>query len=117
MDKIPAERRKSVSVWSTLDMIRREFAEGGRKYPRRESEDAGDRSYSCTPERAEASGPIMKQWKRVMFEVCWLTQGRCLPQLIVSSAMSGDRAVQDNNSVRTDLRFRPRKRPVDYRTD
>jgi leucyl aminopeptidase (aminopeptidase T) len=115
-DKIPAERRKSVSVWLDTRYDKSRFAEQWGKVSRkRKVRMLAVEATLATPERAEAAGLEYEEWKRVMFEGCMAD-----PEEMAShgeslvSAMSGDGEVRVTTPFGSDLRFTLDKRPVDY---
>jgi len=115
-DKIPAERRKSFSVWLDARYDKSRFAEQWAKIARKgKVRMLAIEATLATPERAEAAGLEYEEWKRVMFEGCIAN-----PQEMAShsgplaSLMSGDGEVRVTTPFGTDLRFRFDKRPVDY---
>ena len=115
-DKIPAERRKSVSVWLDTRYDKSRFAEGWAKVSKkRKVKMLAIEATLATPERAGASGLDHEEWKRVMFEGCMADPEKMSSHSeSLVSAMSGDRAVRITTPFGTDLRFRLDKRPVDY---
>jgi leucyl aminopeptidase (aminopeptidase T) len=115
-DRIPAERRGSVSVWLDTRYDKSRFAEQWAKVTRkRKVRMLAIEATLATPERADATGLGYEEWKRVMFEGCMAD-----PEEMAShseslvSAMSGDGEVRVTTPFGTDLRFRLDKRPVDY---
>ena len=115
-DRIPAERRGSVSVWLDTRYDKSRFAEQWAKVTRkRKVRMLAIEATLATPERADATGLGHEEWKRVMFEGCMAD-----PEEMAShseslvSAMSGDGEVRVTTPFGTDLRFRLDKRPVDY---
>jgi leucyl aminopeptidase (aminopeptidase T) len=115
-DEIPAERRKSVSVWLDTRYDKSRFAEQWAKVSRkRKVKMLAIEATLATSKRAEAAGLEYEEWKRVMFEGCMAD-----PEEMSShsgslvSAMSGDGEVRVTTPFGTDLRFRLDKRPVDY---
>src|SRR6267143_3691638 len=115
-DKIPAERRKSVSVWLDTRYDKSRFAEEWAKVSKkRKVKMLAIEATLATPERAGASGLDHEEWKRVMFEGCMADPEKMSSHSeSLVSAMSGDRAVRITTPFGTDLRFRLDKRPVDY---
>jgi leucyl aminopeptidase (aminopeptidase T) len=115
-DRIPAERRKSVSVWLDTRYDKSRFAEQWAKVSRkRKVRMLAIEATLATPERADATGLEYEEWKRVMFEGCMAD-----PEVMSShseslvSAMGGEGEVWVTTPFGTDLRFRLDKRPVDY---
>jgi leucyl aminopeptidase (aminopeptidase T) len=115
-EKIPAERRKSVSVWLDTRYDKSKFAEQWAKVSKKKKvRMLAIEATLATPERAEAAGLEYEEWKRVMFEGCTAD-----PQEMASysgplaSMMSEDGEVLVTTPFGTDLRFRLDKRPVDY---
>src|SRR2546425_1609537 len=115
-DKIPAERRKSVSVWLDTRYDKSRFAEEWAIVARkRKVQMLAIEATLATQERAEEMGLDFEEWRRVMFEGCMAD-----PELMSShresllSAMTGDGEVRVTTPFGTDLRFRLDKRPVDY---
>jgi len=115
-DKIPAERRKSVSVWLDTRYDKSRFAEQWAIVARkRKVQMLAIEATLATQERAEEMGLDLEEWRRVMFEGCMAD-----PELMSShsesllSAMTGDGEVRVTTPFGTDLRFRLDKRPVDY---
>jgi leucyl aminopeptidase (aminopeptidase T) len=113
---IPAERRKSVSIWLDTRYDKSRFAKQWAKVSRkRKVKMLAIEATLATPERAEAAGLEYEEWKRVMFEGCMAE-----PEEMSShsesllSAMTGDGEVRVTTPFGTDLRFRLDKRPVDY---
>jgi len=113
---IPAERRKSVSVWLDTRYDKSRFAEQWAKVARRNKvRMVGIESTLATPERAESIGLDLEEWRRAMFEGCtadpgeMASQGRALEPL-----MSGEGQVHLTTPFGTDFRFRLDKRPPDY---
>jgi leucyl aminopeptidase (aminopeptidase T) len=115
-DKIPVERRKSVSVWLDTRYDKSRFAEQWAKVSRRRKvRMLGIEATLATPERAKPLGLEFEEWKRVMFEGCTAdpkeiaSHGHALEPL-----MSGEGQVHVTTPFGTDLRFRLDKRPLDY---
>ncbi|HEV2120680.1 MAG TPA: hypothetical protein VGS11_11360 [Candidatus Bathyarchaeia archaeon] len=115
-DKIPAERRKSVSVWLDARYDKSRFAEHWGKVARRNKvRMVAIEATLATPERAEGMGLDLADWRRVMFEGCtadsgeMASRGRALEPL-----MSGEGQVHVTTPFGTDIRFRLDNRPLDY---
>ncbi len=115
-DKIPSERRKSVSVWLDTRYDKSRFAEQWAIVARKKKvKMQAIEATLATQERAEVAGLEYEEWKRVMFEGCMAD-----PEVMSShseslvSAMGGDGEVRVTTPFGTDLRFRLDKRPVDY---
>ncbi len=115
-DKIPAERRKSVSVWLDVRYDKSRFAGQWAKVARRNKvRMLGIEATLATAERAESMGLDLAEWRRVMFEGCtadpreMASHGRALEPL-----MSREGQVHVTTPFGTDLRFRLDKRPPDY---
>src|SRR3989441_7174376 len=115
-DKIPAERRKSVSVWLDTRYDKSRFAEQWAIVARkRKVQMVAIEATLATKERAEEMGLDLAEWRRVMFEGCtadpkeMASHGRALEPL-----MSGEGQVHATSPFGTDLRFRLDKRPLDY---
>jgi len=115
-DKIPVERRKSVSVWLDARYDKSRFAEQWAKVARRNKvRMLAIEATLATQERAEGVGLDLDEWKRVMFEGCttdpseMASHGRALEPL-----MSGEGQVHVTTPFGTDLIFRLDKRPPDY---
>src|SRR2546425_2151457 len=113
---IPAERRKSVSIWLDTRYDKSRFAEQWAIVARKKKvRMLAIEATLATPERAMAAGLEYEEWKRVMFEGCMAD-----PEEMSShsesllSAMTGDGEVRVTTPFGTDLRFRLDKRPVDY---
>src|SRR5205807_2289408 len=113
---IPAERRKSVSVWLDTRYDKSRFAEQWAKVARRNKvRMVRIESTLATPERAESIGLDLEEWRRAMFEGCtadpgeMASQGRALEPL-----MNGEGQVHLTTPFGTDFRFRLDKRPPDY---
>jgi leucyl aminopeptidase (aminopeptidase T) len=115
-DKIPAERRKSVSVWLDTRYDRSRFADQWATVARKKKlRMLAIEATLATPERAAAAGLEYEEWKRVMFEGCMADPEEMSSyNESLASAMSGDGEVQVTTPFGTDLRFRLDKRPVDY---
>ena len=115
-DKIPAERRKLVSVWLDTRYDRTRFAEQWAMVARKKRvKMLAIEATLATQERAEEMGLVLEEWKRIMFEGCtadpeeMTSRGRGLEPLL-----SGEGQVDVTTSFGTDLRFRLDKRPLDY---
>jgi len=115
-DRIPAERRKSVSVWLDTRYDKSSFAEQWAKVARRNKVSmVGIEATLATPERAESMGLDSEEWRRVMFEGCTAdprevaSHGRSLEPL-----MGGEGQVHLTTPFGTDFRFSLDKRPPDY---
>lgn len=115
-DKIPLERRKSVSVWLDARYDKSGFAEQWAKVARRNKvRMVAIEATLATQERAEEMGLDLAIWRRVMFEGCtadpgeMASRGRALEPL-----MSGEGQVHVTTPFGTDLIFRLDKRPPDY---
>ena len=115
-DKIPVNRRGSVSVWLDTRYDRSRFAEEWAKVARRNKvKMVGIEATLATPERAESMGLDLEEWRRVMFEGCtadpgeMASHGRALEPL-----MGGEGEVHLTTPFGTDFRFRLDKRPADY---
>src|SRR5436309_14195698 len=68
---VPAERRKSVSVWLDTRYDKSRFAEQWAKVAKRSKvRMVGIEATLATPERAESMGLNLEEWRRVMFEGC-----------------------------------------------
>jgi leucyl aminopeptidase (aminopeptidase T) len=113
---IPAERRKSVSVWLDTRYDKSRFAEQWAKVSKKKKvRMLAIEATLATPERAEAAGLEYEQWKRVMFEGCMADpQEMASHSESLASVLSGDGEVRVTTPFGTDLRFRLDKRPVDY---
>src|SRR5438552_16189877 len=75
-DKIPVNRRGSVSVWLDTRYDRSRFAEEWAKVARRNKvKMVGIEATLATPERAESMGLDLEEWRRVMFEGCTADPG------------------------------------------
>jgi leucyl aminopeptidase (aminopeptidase T) len=115
-DKIPVDRRGSVSVWLDARYDKSRFAEQWAKVARRNKvRMVGIEATLATPERAESMGLDPKEWRRVMFEGCtadpteMASYGRALEPL-----MCGEGQVHVTTPFGTDLRFSLDKRLPDY---
>jgi leucyl aminopeptidase (aminopeptidase T) len=115
-DKIPAERRKSVSVWLDTRYDKSRFAEQWAIVARKKRvKMLAIEATLATQERAEEMGLDLEEWRRVMFEGCtadpkeMASHGGRLEPL-----MSGEGQVHVTTPFGTDLRFRLDKRPLDY---
>jgi leucyl aminopeptidase (aminopeptidase T) len=115
-DKIPAERRKSVSVWLDTRYDKSRFAEQWAIVARKKKvKMLAIEATLATQERAEEMGLDLEEWRRVMFEGCtadpqeMASHGRGLEPL-----MSGEGQVHVTTPFGTDLRFRLDKRALDY---
>src|SRR5207245_5275129 len=113
---IPAERRKSVSVWLDTRYDKSMFGEQWAKIATmNKMRMVGIESTLATPERAESIGLDLEEWRRAMFEGCtadpgeMASQGRALEPL-----MSGEGQVHLTTPFGTDFRFRLDKRRHDY---
>jgi leucyl aminopeptidase (aminopeptidase T) len=113
---IPAERRKSVSVWLDTRYDKSKFAEQWAIVARkRKVKMLAIEATLATQERAEEVGLDLEKWKQVMFEGCtadpkeMASHGRELEPL-----MSGEGQVRVTTPFGTDLRFKLDKRPLDY---
>jgi leucyl aminopeptidase (aminopeptidase T) len=102
---IPAERRKSVSVWLDTRYDKSRFAEQWAKVSRkRKVRMLATAATLATPERAMAAGVEYEEWKRVMFEGCMAD-----PEEMSShsesllSRMTGDGEVRVTTPFGTDL--------------
>jgi leucyl aminopeptidase (aminopeptidase T) len=115
-DVIPAERRKSVSVWLDTRYDKSRFAEQWAIVARKNKvKMLAIEAALATPERAMAAGLEYEEWKRVMFEGCMADpQEMASHSESLASVMSGDGEVKVTTPFGTDLRFRLDKRPVDY---
>src|SRR6266568_2950099 len=115
-DKIPAKRRKLVSVWLDTRYDKSRFAEQWARVARkRKVKMLAIEATLATPERAMAAGLEYEEWKRVMFEGCMADpQEMASHSESLASVMSGDGDVRVTTPFGTDLRFRLDKRPVDY---
>ena len=115
-DKIPVDRRRSVSVWLDTRYDRSKFAEQWAKVAKRNKvRMVGIEATLATPERAESMSLDLEEWRRVMFEGCtadpgeMASHGRSLGPL-----MGGEGQVHLTTPFGTDFRFRLDKRPPDY---
>ena len=115
-DKIPAERRKSVSVWLDTRYDKTRFAERWAKVASRNKvRMLAIEATLATQERADELGLDLEEWSRVMFEGCMTdpremaSYGRALEPL-----MSGEGQVHVTTPFGTDIRFRLDKRSPDY---
>ncbi len=115
-DKIPVDRRRSVSVWLDTRYDKSRFAEQWARVARKNKvRMVGIEATLATPERAESMGLDLKEWRRVMFEGCtadpgeMASRGRALEPL-----MGGEGQVHMTTPFGTNLRFRLDKRPPDY---
>jgi leucyl aminopeptidase (aminopeptidase T) len=115
-DNIPAERRKSVSVWLDTRYDKSRFAEQWAMVATRNKvRMLAIEATLATQERAERMGLDLQEWRRVMFEGCttdpreMASHGRALEPL-----MSAEGHVHVTSPFGTDLRFRLDKRPPDY---
>jgi len=115
-DRIPVDRRGSVSVWLDARYDRSRFAEQWAKVARRNKvKMVGIEATLATPERATSMGLDLEEWRRVMFEGCtadpreMASHGRALEPL-----MGGEGQVHLTTPFGTDFRFRLDKRPYDY---
>ncbi len=113
---IPAERRKSVSVWLDTRYDKSRFAEQWAIVARKKKvQMLAIEATLATKERAEEIGLDLEEWRGVMFEGCtadpkeMASHGRALEPL-----MSGEGAVHATSPFGTDLKFRLDKRPLDY---
>jgi len=115
-DKIPAQRRKSASVWLDARYDKSRFAEQWAKISRRNKvRMLAIEATLATQERAEAMGLDLEEWRRVMFEGCMADPEEMASRSeSLASVMSGDGEVRVTTPFGTDLRFRLDKRPVDY---
>ncbi len=113
---IPAERRKSVSVWLDARYDKSRFAEQWAKVSRkRKVRMLAIEATLATPERAEAAGLEYEEWKRVMFEGCMANpQKMASHSESLASVMGGDGDVRVTTPFGTELKFRLDKRPIDY---
>ena len=115
-DKIPVDRRSSVSVWLDTRYDKSRFAEQWAKIARRNKvRMVGIEATLATPERAESMGLDLEEWKRIMFEGCtadpgeMASHGRALEPL-----MGGDGQVHLTTPFGTDFRFGLDRRSPDY---
>jgi leucyl aminopeptidase (aminopeptidase T) len=115
-DKIPAERRKSVSVWLDTRYDKSRFAEQWAIVARKKKvQMLAIEATLATQDRAEQMGLDLEEWRRVMFEGCTAdpkemdSHGRGLEPL-----MSGEGQVHVTTPFGTSLRFRLDKRTPDY---
>jgi leucyl aminopeptidase (aminopeptidase T) len=115
-DKIPVDRRKSVSVWLDARYDKSRFAEQWAKVAKRNRlRMLAIEATLATQERAEEMGLDLEEWRQVMFEGCttdpieMASHGRALEPL-----MKGEGQVHVTTPFGTDLRFRLDKRPPDY---
>src|SRR5438132_10568980 len=115
-DRIPAERRKSVSVWLDTRYDRSRFAEQWAIVARKKKvKMLAIEATLATQEHAEQMGLDLEEWRRVMFEGCsadpkeMASHGRGLEPL-----MSGEGQVHVTTPFGTDLRFILDRRPLDY---
>ncbi len=115
-DKIPVERRKSVSVWLDARYDKSRFAKQWAEVARRNKvRMLAIEATLATQERAQGMGLDLEDWRRVMFEGCttdpreMASRGRALEPL-----MSGEGQVHVTTPFGTDLRFKLDKRPPDY---
>jgi len=115
-DKIPVDRRRSVSVWLDARYDKSSFAEQWAKLARKNKvRMVGIEATLATPERAEAMGLNLEEWRRVMFDGCcadsgeMASLGRALEPL-----MGGEGMVHLTTPFGTDFRFRLDKRPPDF---
>jgi len=113
---IPAERRKSVSVWLDTRYDKSRFAERWAIVARKKRvKMLAIEATLATKERAEEIGLDLDEWRQVMFEGCTAD-----PKEIASHGhalepvMSGEGEVHVTTPFGTDLRFRLDKRPPDY---
>jgi leucyl aminopeptidase (aminopeptidase T) len=115
-DRIPAERRKSVSVWLDTRYDKSRFAEEWAKVARRRKvRMLAIEATLATPERAKAAGLEYEEWKQVMFEGCMADPKEMSSHSeSLASVMSGDGEVRITTPFGTNLRFSLDKRPVDY---
>jgi leucyl aminopeptidase (aminopeptidase T) len=115
-DKIPADRRGSVSVWLDTRYDRSRFAEQWAKVARRNKvRMVGIEATLATPERAESLGLDLDEWKRVMFEGCTANPGEMASHgHALEPLMGGEGQVHLTTPFGTDFRFRLDKRPPDY---
>ncbi len=115
-DKIPAERRKLVSIWLDTRYDKSRFAERWAIVARKKKvRMLAIEATLATQERAEEMGLDLEEWRRVMFEGCtadpkeMASHGRGLEPL-----MSGEGQVHLTTPFGTDFRFRLDKRPPNY---
>jgi leucyl aminopeptidase (aminopeptidase T) len=115
-EKIPVERRKSVSIWLDARYDKSRFAEQWAKVARQNKvRMLAIEATLATPERAEVAGLEYEEWKRVMFEGCMADPREMSTHSeSLASVMSGDGEVHVTTPSGTDLVFRFDKRPVDY---
>jgi leucyl aminopeptidase (aminopeptidase T) len=114
--EIPAERRKSVSVWLDARYDKSRFAEQWAKIAgKNKVRMLAIEATLATQERAEGLGLDLEKWRRVMFEGCtadpreMASHGHALEPL-----MSGEGQVHVTTPFGTDLRFSLDKRPPDF---
>jgi leucyl aminopeptidase (aminopeptidase T) len=115
-DKIPVDKRGSVSVWLDTRYDKSRFAEQWAKVSRKNKvRMLAIEATLATPERAEAIGLEFKEWKRVMFEGCTADpEGMASHGHALEPLMSGEGEVRVTTPFGTDLRFRLDNRPLDY---
>lgn len=115
-EKIPSEKRKSVSIWLDTRYDKSKFAnQWAQIAKRRRVRMLGIEATLATPERAEALGLDLAEWKRVMFEGC-LADPNKMASLghMLERVVNGEGTVQVTTPHGTNLSFRLDKRSPDY---
>ena len=115
-EKIPSEKRKSVSIWLDTRYDKSRFAQQWAEIARRRKvRMLGIEATLATPERAKALGLDVEEWKRVMFEGCMAdpiemaSRGHLLEQML-----SVEGTVNVTTPHGTKLSFKLDKRLPDY---
>lgn len=115
-DKIPSEKRNSVSIWLDTRYDKSKFAKQWAQIAkRRRVRMLGIEATLATPERAGALGLELEEWKRVMFEGCFADPNK-MASLghMLERVVNGEGTVQVTTPHGTNLSFRLDKRSPDY---
>jgi leucyl aminopeptidase (aminopeptidase T) len=115
-EKIPSDKRKSISVWLDARYDKSKFAEQWGQIARgRKVRMLGIEATLATPERAEVLGLDIEEWKQVMLEGC-IADPNKMASLghVLERLLNGEGTVQVTTPHGTDLRFRLDKRSPDY---
>ena len=115
-DRIPADRRRLVSIWLDTRYDKSGYAEQWAHVARKKKvRMVAIEATLATPERAETMGLDFEEWKRVMFDGCaadpaeMATRGARLEPTLIS-----DGQVHITTPSGTNLAFRLDKRLLDY---